>query len=107
MEKQANKGRGRGPFCFTEERKAILPLDAAIQENLGQIITQALGHLSPREERVLRLRFGIGMHTDQTLFEVGEQFNLTRERIRQIELKALRKLRSSRLRRAMRSFLSP
>jgi RNA polymerase primary sigma factor len=87
---------------FIEDRHAIMPLDAAIQANLREATAKALASLTPREERVLRMRFGIGMNTDHTLEEVGQQFSVTRERIRQIEAKALRKLihpsRSRRLR---------
>ncbi|MDN3030704.1 MAG: RNA polymerase sigma factor RpoD [Candidatus Tisiphia sp.] len=78
---------------FIEDKNAILPLDAAIQSNLREVTTRVLATLTPREERVLRMRFGIGMNTDHTLEEVGQQFNVTRERIRQIESKALRKLK--------------
>jgi RNA polymerase primary sigma factor len=79
---------------FIEDKNAILPIDAAIQSNLRETTTRVLASLTPREERVLRMRFGIGMNTDHTLEEVGQQFSVTRERIRQIEAKALRKLRS-------------
>lgn len=78
---------------FIEDKNAILPIDAAIQSNLREVTTRVLSTLTPREERVLRMRFGIGMNTDHTLEEVGQQFNVTRERIRQIESKALRKLK--------------
>ena len=78
---------------FIEDKNAILPLDSAIQENLKETTTRVLASLTPREERVLRMRFGIGMNTDHTLEEVGQQFSVTRERIRQIEAKALRKLK--------------
>ena len=78
---------------FIEDKAAIIPLDAAIQSNLREATTRVLSSLTPREERVLRMRFGIGMNTDHTLEEVGQQFNVTRERIRQIEAKALRKLK--------------
>ena len=78
---------------FIEDKNAIIPLDAAIQSNLREATTRVLSSLTPREERVLRMRFGIGMNTDHTLEEVGQQFNVTRERIRQIEAKALRKLK--------------
>ena len=71
----------------------MLPIDAAIQSNLRETTTRVLASLTPREERVLRMRFGIGMNTDHTLEEVGQQFSVTRERIRQIEAKALRKLK--------------
>ena len=75
---------------FIEDKNAILPIDAAIQSNLRETTTRVLASLTPREERVLRMRFGIGMNTDHTLEEVGQQFSVTRERIRQIEAKALR-----------------
>merc|ERR1712185_661654 len=78
---------------FIEDKNAVLPLDSAIQENLKETTTRVLSSLTPREERVLRMRFGIGMNTDHTLEEVGQQFSVTRERIRQIEAKALRKLK--------------
>ncbi len=78
---------------FIEDKNAILPIDAAIQSNLRETTTRVLASLTPREERVLRMRFGIGMNTDHTLEEVGQQFSVTRERIRQIEAKALRKLK--------------
>ena len=84
---------------------AILPIDAAIQANLRETTTRVLASLTPREERVLRMRFGIGMNTDHTLEEVGQQFSVTRERIRQIEAKALRKLKHPSRSRKMRSFL--
>ena len=91
---------------FIEDRNAVLPIDAAIQSNLRETTTRVLASLTPREERVLRMRFGIGMNTDHTLEEVGQQFSVTRERIRQIEAKALRKLKHpSRGRRKLRSFL--
>ncbi len=90
---------------FIEDKNAILPLDAAIQSNLRETTTRILSSLTPREERVLRMRFGIGMNTDHTLEEVGQQFSVTRERIRQIEAKALRKLKHPSRSRKMRSFL--
>ncbi|WP_421991453.1 RNA polymerase sigma factor RpoD [Roseococcus sp.] len=90
---------------FIEDKAAIIPLDAAIQSNLREATTRVLGSLTPREERVLRMRFGIGMNTDHTLEEVGQQFNVTRERIRQIEAKALRKLKHPSRSRKLRSFL--
>ena len=90
---------------FIEDKNAILPLDAAIQANLRETTTRVLATLTPREERVLRMRFGIGMNTDHTLEEVGQQFNVTRERIRQIEAKALRKLKHPSRSRKLRSFL--
>ena len=92
-----NADRRRGGFShlgdFIEDKNAILPIDAAIQSNLRETTTRVLASLTPREERVLRMRFGIGMNTDHTLEEVGQQFSVTRERIRQIEAKALRKLK--------------
>jgi len=90
---------------FIEDKDTILPIDAAIQSNLREITTRALASLTPREERVLRLRFGIGMNGDRTLEEVGQQFSVTRERIRQIEAKALRKLKHPSRSRKLRSFL--
>lgn len=90
---------------FIEDKNAVLPLDAAIQGNLREITTRVLATLTPREERVLRMRFGIGMNTDHTLEEVGQQFSVTRERIRQIEAKALRKLKHPSRSRKLRSFL--
>ena len=90
---------------FIEDRNAILPIDAAIQSNLRETTTRVLASLTPREERVLRMRFGIGMNTDHTLEEVGQQFSVTRERIRQIEAKALRKLKHPSRSRKLRSFL--
>ncbi|MSP04068.1 MAG: RNA polymerase sigma factor RpoD [Acetobacteraceae bacterium] len=90
---------------FIEDKSAIIPLDAAIQANLREATTRVLSSLTPREERVLRMRFGIGMNTDHTLEEVGQQFNVTRERIRQIEAKALRKLKHPSRSRKLRSFL--
>jgi RNA polymerase primary sigma factor len=90
---------------FIEDKNAIIPLDAAIQANLREATTRVLQTLTPREERVLRMRFGIGMNTDHTLEEVGQQFSVTRERIRQIEAKALRKLKHPSRSRKLRSFL--
>ncbi|MBP7000489.1 RNA polymerase sigma factor RpoD [Amaricoccus sp.] len=90
---------------FIEDKNAILPLDSAIQGNLKETTTRVLASLTPREERVLRMRFGIGMNTDHTLEEVGQQFSVTRERIRQIEAKALRKLKHPSRSRKLRSFL--
>ena len=90
---------------FIEDKNAILPIDAAIQSNLRETTTRVLASLTPREERVLRMRFGIGMNTDHTLEEVGRQFSVTRERIRQIEAKALRKLKHPSRSRKLRSFL--
>ncbi len=91
---------------FIEDSSAILPIDAAIQSNLRETTTRVLASLTPREERVLRMRFGIGMNTDHTLEEVGQQFSVTRERIRQIEAKALRKLKHPSRSRKLRSFLN-
>jgi RNA polymerase primary sigma factor len=90
---------------FIEDKNAILPIDAAIQSNLREATTRTLASLTPREERVLRMRFGIGMNTENTLEVVGQQFSLTRERIRQIEAKALRKLKHLSRSRILRSFL--
>jgi RNA polymerase primary sigma factor len=90
---------------FIEDKNALLPIDAAIQANLRDTTTRVLASLTPREERVLRMRFGIGMNTDHTLEEVGQQFSVTRERIRQIEAKALRKLKHPSRSRKLRSFL--
>ncbi|WP_369025314.1 RNA polymerase sigma factor RpoD [Qipengyuania sp. RANM35] len=90
---------------FIQDPNAIIPVDAAIQSNLKETVTRVLASLTPREERVLRMRFGIGMNTDHTLEEVGQQFSVTRERIRQIEAKALRKLKHPSRSRKMRSFL--
>ena len=90
---------------FIEDRNAVLPIEAAIQSNLRETTTRVLASLTPREERVLRMRFGIGMNTDHTLEEVGQQFSVTRERIRQIEAKALRKLKHPSRSRTLRSFL--
>ncbi|MGE4314219.1 MAG: RNA polymerase sigma factor RpoD [Pseudobdellovibrionaceae bacterium] len=90
---------------FIEDKNAILPVDSAVHSNLRETTTRVLSSLTPREERVLRMRFGIGMNTDHTLEEVGQQFNVTRERIRQIEAKALRKLKHPSRSRKLRSFL--
>jgi RNA polymerase primary sigma factor len=90
---------------FIEDKNALLPIDATIQANLRETCTRVLASLTPREERVLRMRFGIGMNTDHTLEEVGQQFSVTRERIRQIEAKALRKLKHPSRSRKLRSFL--
>jgi RNA polymerase primary sigma factor len=90
---------------FIEDKNAILPIDAAIQSNLRETTTRVLASLTPREERILRMRFGIGMNKDHTLEEVGKQFSVTRERIRQIEAKALRKLKHPSRSRILRSFL--
>ncbi|MEI6188482.1 MAG: RNA polymerase sigma factor RpoD, partial [Alphaproteobacteria bacterium] len=91
---------------FIEDKNAMLPVDAAILSNLREITTRVLASLTPREERVLRMRFGIGMNTDHTLEEVGQQFSVTRERIRQIEAKALRKLKHPSRSKKLRSFLN-
>jgi RNA polymerase primary sigma factor len=88
-----------------EDKNAILPIDAAIQSNLRETTTRLLASLTPREERIVRMRFGIGMNSDHTLEEVGQQFSVTRERIRQIEAKALRKLKHPSRSRELRSFL--
>ncbi len=90
---------------FIEDKNAVIPLDAAIQSNLRETTTRMLASLTPREERVVRMRFGIGLNTDHTLEEVGQQFSVTRERIRQIEAKALRKLKHPSRSRTLRSFL--
>ena len=84
---------------------AILPIDAAIQSNLRETTTRVLASLTPREERIVRMRFGLGMNGDHTLEEIGQQFSVTRERIRQIEAKALRKLKHPSRSRELRSFL--
>ena len=89
-----------------EDKTAILPIDAAIQSNLRATTTRVLAFLTPREERVLRMRFGIGMNSDHTLEEVGHQFSVTRERIRQIEARALRKLKHPSRSSVLRSFLN-
>src|SRR5580693_5119965 len=90
---------------FIEDKNTILPIDAAIQSNLREATTRVLASLPPREERIVRMRFGIGMNTDHTLEEVGQQFSVTRERIRQIEAKALRKLKHPSRSRILRTFL--
>src|SRR6201981_1635602 len=90
---------------FIEDKNAILPIDAAIQSNLRETTTRVLASLTPREERVLRMRFGLGMTPDPTLKEVAQQFSVPRERIRQIEAKALRKLKHPSRSRKLRSFL--
>jgi len=89
-----------------EDKNAILPIDAAIQSNLRETTTRVLASLTPREERIVRMRFGLGMNSDHTLEEVGQQFSVTRERIRQIEAKALRKLKHPSRSSALRSFLN-
>jgi RNA polymerase primary sigma factor len=102
----ADGRRGRQPSGrFHRGQERVLPIDAAIQANLRETTTRVLASLTPREERVLRMRFGIGMNTDHTLEEVGQQFSVTRERIRQIEAKALRKLKHPSRSRKLRSFL--
>jgi RNA polymerase primary sigma factor len=88
-----------------EDRNAVLPIDSAIQSNLRDNTTRVLASLTPREERIVRMRFGIGISSDHTLEQVGQQFSVTRERIRQIEAKALRKLRHPSRSRVLRSFL--
>ena len=88
-----------------EDKNAILPIDAAIQSNLRDITTRVLALLTPREERIVRMRFGLGMNNDHTLEQVGKQFSVTRERIRQIEAKAPRKLKHPSRSRVLRSFL--
>jgi RNA polymerase primary sigma factor len=88
-----------------EDKNAVLPIDVAIQSNLRETTTRMLASLTPREERIVRMRFGIGMNSDHTLEEVGQQFSVTRERIRQIEAKALRKLKHPSRSRELRSFL--
>jgi RNA polymerase primary sigma factor len=88
-----------------EDKNAILPIDAAIQSNLRETTTRLLASLTPREERIVRMRFGLGMNSDHTLEQVGQQFSVTRERIRQIEAKALRKLKHPSRSRELRSFL--
>ena len=88
-----------------EDKNAVLPIDAAIQSNLRETTTRMLASLTPREERIVRMRFGIGMNSDHTLEEVGQQFSVTRERIRQIEAKAIRKLKHPSRSRELRSFL--
>ena len=90
---------------FIEDTNALIPVDAAVQNALKSSTTKVLATLTPREERVLRMRFGIGMNTDHTLEEVGQQFSVTRERIRQIEAKALRKLKHPSRSRQLKSFL--
>ena len=90
---------------FIEDTNAITPIDVAIQSNLRETTTRVLASLTAREERILRMRFGIGMNKDHTLEEVGQQFSVTRERIRQIEAKALRKLKHPSRSRILRSFL--
>ena len=93
------------PFTVVLNKNALQPLDTAIQSNLSESTTKILASLTPREERVLRMRFGIGMNTDHTLEEVGQQFSVTRERIRQIEAKGLRKLKHPSRSKQLKSFL--
>ena len=88
-----------------EDKNAVLPIDAAIQSNLRETTTRMLASLTPREERIIRMRFGIGMNSDHTLEEVGQQFSVTRERIRQIEAKAIRKLKHPSRSWVLRTFL--
>jgi RNA polymerase primary sigma factor len=88
-----------------EDKNAVLPIDAAIQSNLRETTTRILASLTPREERIVRMRFGLGMNSDHTLEEVGQQFSVTRERIRQIEAKAIRKLKHPSRSKVLRSFL--
>ena len=90
---------------FIEDKNALIPIEAAVKSSLRDTTTRILSSLTPREERVLRMRFGIGMNSDHTLEEVGQQFSVTRERIRQIEAKALRKLKHPSRSRKMKSFL--
>ncbi len=105
LARNADRRRGDSHLGdFIEDKNAVIPVDAAIQANLKETVTRVLASLTPREERVLRMRFGIGMNTDHTLEEVGQQFSVTRERIRQIEAKALRKLKHPSRSRKMRSF---
>src|SRR5947208_17168924 len=89
---------------FIEDKNAILPIDAAIQSNLRETTTRVLASLSPREERIVRMRFGIGMNNDHTLQEVGQQFSVTPERIRQIKGKAVRKVNDPRRSRELKTF---
>jgi RNA polymerase primary sigma factor len=88
-----------------EDKSAVLPIDAAIQSNLRETTTRVLASLTPREERILRMRFGLGLNSDHTLEEVGQKFSVTRERIRQVEAKALRKLKHPSRSKELRSFL--
>jgi len=105
LETQVGKKNNNHLGDFIEDKMAVQPLEAAIHANLRETTTRILASLTPREERVLRMRFGIGMNTDHTLEEVGQQFSVTRERIRQIEAKALRKLKHPTRSRKLRSFL--
>lgn len=106
LESPVGDGEGSSVGDFIEDKNAILPIEAAIQANLRETTTRILSSLTPREERVLRMRFGIGMNSDHTLEEVGQQFKVTRERIRQIEAKALRKLKHPTRSKKLRSFLT-
>ena len=90
---------------FIEDKNALIPIEAAVKSSLRDTTTSILSSLTPREERVLRMRFGIGMNSDHTLEEVGQQFSVTRERIRQIEAKALRKLKHPTRARKLKTFL--
>ena len=105
LEKQVGDEEDSNLGNFIEDQNALMPLDQAIRSNLNEATTKILATLTPREERVLRMRFGVGMNTDHTLEEVGQQFSVTRERIRQIEAKALRKLKHPSRSRKLRSFL--
>jgi len=105
LEKQVGDEEDSNLGNFIEDQNALMPLDQAIRSNLNEATTKILATLTPREERVLRMRFGIGMNTDHTLEEVGLQFSVTRERIRQIEAKALRKLKHPSRSKHLKSFL--
>src|SRR5262249_17085971 len=104
LETRSGEGEDSHVGDFSEDKNAVPPIDAAVQSNLRETTTRVLASLTPREERVVRMRFGIGMNTDHTLAEVGQQFSVTRERIRQIEAKALRKLRHPNRSRKLHSF---
>jgi RNA polymerase primary sigma factor len=105
LEKQVGDEEDSNLGNFIEDQNALMPLDQAIRSNLNEATTNILATLTPREERVLRMRFGVGMNTDHTLEEVGLQFSVTRERIRQIEAKALRKLKHPSRSKQLKSFL--
>ena len=105
MEKPVGDEEDSSLGDFIEDTKALAPLEQAIKSNLSEATTKILSTLTPREERVLRMRFGVGMNTDHTLEEVGLQFSVTRERIRQIEAKALRKLKHPSRSKQLKSFL--
>ena len=105
LEKQVGDEEDSNLGNFIEDQNALMPLDQAIRSNLNEATTKILATLTPREERVLRMRFGVGMNTDHTLEEVGLQFSVTRERIRQIEAKALRKLKHPSRSKHLKSFL--